>query len=144
MNEILMDMLANYGLTEVEGPESNERILEFFREIGYDWVTDDSSTAWCSAVLNYFAKKRGMERSGKLDARSWLKVGEMILDPEVGDIVVLWREKPESWKGHVGLFIARNVKYIYLLGGNQSNAINITAYPRDRVLGYRRLRKLPL
>ena len=144
MNEILHDMLANYGLTEVDGPKSNEKILEFFREIGYDWVTDDSTTAWCSAVLNYFAKVRGYERSGRLDARSWLKVGELILEPELGDVVVFWRGKPDGWEGHVGLYINSNLNYIYVLGGNQSNAINVMAYPRERLLGYRRLKKLPV
>lgn len=144
MNEILHDMLANYGLTEVDGPKSNEKILEFFREIGYDWVTDDSTTAWCSAVLNYFAKHRGYERSGKLDARSWLKVGDIILEPELGDIVVFWRNSYDSWEGHVGIFINRNVTHVWCLGGNQNNGINISAYPRDRVLGYRRLKKLPV
>ena len=144
MNEILHDMLANYGLTEVDGPKSNEKILEFFREIGYDWVTDDSTTAWCSAALNYFAKVRGYERSHKLDARSWLKVGELILEPELGDVVVFWRDRPDSWKGHVGLFIAQSLRYVYCLGGNQGNSISIDAYPRDRVLGYRRLKKLPV
>ena len=142
MNEILRDMLSNYGLAEVDGPNSNPKIIEFFREIGYDWVTDDSATAWCSAVVNYFAKKNGYQRSGKLDARSRLKVGERILEPELGDIVVFWRGSPDSWKGHVGLFINQTTEFVYCLGGNQSNEIRISAYRRDTVLGYRRLKKI--
>jgi uncharacterized protein (TIGR02594 family) len=141
MNEVLSDFLSNYGLSEIDGPLSNSKIMEFFEEIGFDWVTDDS-TAWCSAALNFFAKKHGYERSGKLDARSWLKVGEITLAPKLGDVTVLWREKPESWKGHVGLFINKNDKYIWLLGGNQNNSISISAYPIDRVLGYRKLKKI--
>lgn len=140
MNEILRDMLSNYGMSEVDGPLSNPDIMAFFHEIGFDWVEDDS-TSWCSAVINFFAKRHGYERSGSLAARSWLKVGEIVLTPQLGDIVVFWRESFMSWKGHVGIYINSNEKYIYTLGGNQSNQINITPYSRERLLGYRRLRK---
>ena len=140
MTEILTEMLSHYGLSEIAGGQHNPEILEFFKDIGFDWVKDDE-TAWCSASLNYFAKKHYFERSGKLDARSWLKVGELVLEPELGDVVVFWRESPESWKGHVGLYINHNDKYIWTLGGNQNNSISIVAYPRERLLGYRRLRK---
>jgi uncharacterized protein (TIGR02594 family) len=141
MNEILTDMLRNYGLSEIDGPLSNAEIMDFFHDIGFDWVTDDS-TAWCSAAINFFAKRHGYERSGALDARSWLKVGEIVLEPEMGDIVVFWRESYQSWKGHVGIYINSNEKYVWSLGGNQNNSISIVAYPRDRLLGYRRLSKI--
>lgn len=141
MNEILQEMLSNYGLSEVAGGQHNPQILEFFAEIGFDWVKDDE-TAWCSAAINFFAKKHMYERSGKLDARSWLRVGEIVLEPQLGDVVVFWRESYDSWKGHVGLYINHNDKYIWCLGGNQGNSISITAYPRNRLLGYRRLRKI--
>lgn len=141
MNEILTEMLSNYGLSEITGDKHNPEILAFFAEIGFDWVKDDE-TAWCSAALNFFAKKHGYERSGKLDARSWLKVGELVLEPTMGDIVVFWRESYASWKGHVAIYINSNEKYIWCLGGNQNNSISITAYSRDRLLGYRRLKRL--
>lgn len=142
MNEIMRDMLMNYGLSEVDGPLSNPEILKFFHEIGFTWVEDDSQTAWCSAVLNYFAKKYGYERSMQLDARSWLKVGTTVLEPKMGDVVVFWRESPDSWKGHVAIYINHNTKYVWCLGGNQGNSISIAAYPRERLLGYRRLSKI--
>ena len=117
--------------------------MKYYETCSYrDWETDDSATAWCSAVVNYFAKKNGYERSCKLDARSWLKVGELILEPELGDIVVFWRGSPDSWKGHVGVFITQTTELVYCLGGNQSNEIRISAYRRDTVLGYRRLKKI--
>ena len=141
MNEILQEFLTNYGLSEIDGPLSNPQIMSFFEEIGFNWVTDDS-TAWCSAALNFFCKRHGYERSGALDARSWLKVGELILEPQLGDIVVFWRGSYIGWQGHVGLFINKNIKYVFTLGGNQGNSISIAPYSIDKVLGYRRLHKL--
>ena len=142
MNELLIELLKFYGLKEVFGPESNPEILKMFKEIGYSWVKDDSTTAWCSAALNYFCKKLGYERSGKLDARSWLKTGYEVKEPNIGDIVVFWRNKINSWEGHVGLYINEEKEGIYTLGGNQENMIKISPYPKSRVLGYRRLRKI--
>ncbi len=141
MEEILLEMLKHYGMKEIAGNKHNPEILAMFAEIGFDYVKDDE-TSWCSASLNYFCKKLGYERSGALDARSWLKMPIKILKPSLGDIVVFWRESPESWKGHVGLFIAQDLTNVYVLGGNQGNMINISAYPRDRVLGYRQVHKL--
>ena len=144
MQEILNEMLSNYGMQEVAGGESNPEILAMFDELGYDWVTDDSTTAWCSAALNYFCKKLGYERSGDLIARSWLKLPVYVLKPTMGDIIVLWRESEESWKGHVGIFISEDKerKRVYILGGNVNDMISIASYSSERILGYRKLRKL--
>jgi hypothetical protein len=57
-----------------------------------------------------------------------------------GDIVVFWRESIKSWKGHVGFYIREKDGWIYTLGGNQANQVKISAYPKSRVLSYRRLR----
>jgi uncharacterized protein (TIGR02594 family) len=70
-------------------------------------------------------------------AKSWLGVGRPVDQPHLGDVVVLWREHPKSWKGHVGLFIRQTPNWVYLLGGNQGNRVSIQAYRRHRVLGYR-------
>lgn len=87
--------------------------------------------------------KARVERSGAMNARSWLLVGEEIVDPKLGDIVVFWRESLESWKGHVGIFIgfSEDKRRVFCLGGNQRNKVCILPYDAERVLGYRRLKK---
>ncbi len=140
MTDILLAALEHYGMKEVDGLDSNPEIIAMGKELGYD-IADDSTTAWCSLAVNYFAKKCGYEYSGKLDARSWLKMPVVVLKPTLGDIVVFWRNDPSSWEGHVGWFINWNQKYIWVLGGNQSNSLSITAYPRERLLGVRKLKK---
>jgi len=120
--------MSQYGITEVPGIEHNQEILKYFSEIGHEWV-----------FINWCAKKSCLPYSGKLDARSWLNVGTEVQEPVVGDIVVLWREKKNSWKGHVGIFVRVAGNSIYILGGNQNNSVNVRTYPKDRLLGYRRL-----
>jgi uncharacterized protein (TIGR02594 family) len=140
MTDLLLEMLSHYGMKEVDGPQSNPEIIAMGEDLGFD-IMDDSTTAWCSLALNYYAKKCGYEYTGDLAARSWLKVPIVVLKPTMGDVVVLWRESPSSWKGHVGLFVAWDDKYVWVLGGNTHNMIYISPYPRERLLGFRQLKK---
>lgn len=129
-----------YGLKEISGGNHNQTILDWFDAIGFSWIKNDE-TAWCGCFMNWVALKCGCERSFKLDARSWLRVGREVFDPEIGDIVVLWREHVSGWKGHVGLYAGKDLKEdIYIFGGNQNNEVNITLYDQERLLGYRRLK----
>ena len=138
--DLIKQALSQYGVKEIPGEENNPVILEYFKEIGHSWVQEES-TAWCSAYVNWCAKRTGYEYTGKLDARSWLSVGNVVTEPEVGDVVIFWRVKKDSWYGHVGFYISEDEHYIYVLGGNQSNMVNISPYPKYRLLGYRRLRE---
>ena len=133
--------LGEYGVMEIPGHMDNPDILKYFHEIGHEWVEHDE-TAWCSAYVNWVAKKEGCEYTGKLNARSWLDVGEIVLNFQLGDVAILWRENPSSWKGHVGFPIRKEGDTIWLLGGNQTNMVRISPYPYNRVLGYRRLDKI--
>lgn len=141
MEELLLFVLKHYGIKEVVGDVDNPDIVAMFKEIGFEWVKDDE-TSWCSASLNYFCKRTGFQRSGKLDARSWLKVGTEVKEPELGDIVIFWRNKIDSWEGHVAIFISKDKDFVYCLGGNQNNMLCIAPYPAYRVLGYRKLKKV--
>ncbi|OED45608.1 TIGR02594 family protein [Flavobacteriaceae bacterium (ex Bugula neritina AB1)] len=139
--DILKTALSQYGVKEIAGSKDNFRIVSYFDELGFNGSQLHDETAWCSAFANWVAKKCGYSFSGKLNARSWLNIGESTSKPAVGDIVVLWRESPDSWKGHVGFFIKETKSFVYILGGNQGNRVCIKAYPKDRVLDYKKLIK---
>lgn len=138
---IINKALSEYGVKEIVGAKDNQRIIKYFTDIGFNGQKLKDETAWCSAFVNWVAKTCGYEYSGKLTARSWLAVGQSVKQPKVGHVVVLWREDPNSWKGHVGFFIKETKKLVYVLGGNQRNMVCIKAYPKSRVLDYKKLRK---
>lgn len=141
MIDLLVEFLSHYGLKEADGLANNPEIISMGKEIGYD-IKDDSTTPWCSLLMNYVAKKCGYQYTGQLTARSWLKMPVMVLQPSVGDVVILSRGDPKGWEGHVGLFIKWDDKRVWVLGGNQGNEVNISVYQRDRVLGVRKLKKV--
>lgn len=134
--------LSQYGHKEVPGRAHNPHILKYFDATDSSAVAIADETSWCSAFANWCAREALLERSKKLNARSWLKVGIETKEPMLGDVVVFWRESPSSWKGHVALFIRQDDTHIYVLGGNQSNSVNISPYPKSQLLGFRRLKEL--
>lgn len=141
MNNLISVALSQYGVKEVKGSKDHPQIVNYFTSLGFDGEKFKDETAWCSAFANWVAKKAGYEHTNQLTARSWLSVGDSTTNPEPGDVVVLWRENPSSWKGHVGFLIKETRRYVYLLGGNQGNSVSIKAYPKNRVLDFRKLKK---
>ncbi len=145
MNTRLINIaLGEYGITELKGSHNHHpRILEYFKVSKHKWVKTDE-TAWCSAFANWVAIQAGCLYSGALNARSWLKVGQSVRTPKLGDVVVFWRESKTSWKGHVGFYIGMSddKQYIYCLGGNQNNQVCIKPYPVSQLLGFRDINKV--
>ena len=121
---------------EVPGPRANARIMEYFTATSLMPSSGDE-TAWCAAGVNWCLRMDGLTGTNTANARSFLRWGVTIPEPRRGAITVLWRESPQSWKGHVGFYTGGNSAQVYLLGGNQGNTWSIRAYDRERVLGYR-------
>jgi uncharacterized protein (TIGR02594 family) len=105
------------------------------REIVELISVDPARTPWCAAFLNAILEKIGYEGTGSNHARSFLKYGQSVKEPQVGDIVVLGK--------HVGIYegttYIRGKKYVAVLGGNQRNGVRVSYFPASRVLAYRRV-----
>ena len=135
------------GVKETPGIANDPQVMAMLR-LDAKWVERDE-TPWCSAFANYVCWLLRLPRSKSLAARSWLTVGLPILldDAEPGfDVVILTRGSgkqpgPTVLKapGHVGFFCAQEGEKIWMLGGNQSDAVTVAPYSAKRVLGVRRL-----
>jgi uncharacterized protein (TIGR02594 family) len=131
---------SEMGVAEVEGAGSNPRVMEYFRACGTsaDWVKGDD-TPWCGGFCGFLMREEGYPLPAEpLRARAWLDWGTRLEQPKPGCVVVISRgSDPKS--GHVGLFRqwSDDRSKIYLLGGNQGDAVTIAAFSADRVLGYR-------
>ena len=136
---IYMLARGELGITETPGPKTTPRIAEYWRVAGYD-LGDDVS--WCSGFVMALAILADADISGATPAsRSWLSVGAAVHDPQPGDVVVFWRGSRWGRSGHVGIFVRETPSRVYVIGGNQGfeGAVTETSFPRERVLGIRRL-----
>jgi uncharacterized protein (TIGR02594 family) len=140
MEKLLKIAFNELGIEEIIGQEHNPEILKYATETGIKGITSDE-IPWCSTFVNWVAWKAGLIQTGKPNARSWLNVGTKVTSPEPGDVVVFWRESPQSWKGHVGFFLGLSPdrKRVYCIGGNQGNRVSVSAYRINTVLSYQRL-----
>lgn len=127
-----------YGLNETRDRELIKDIM------GVDPVT----TEWCAAFVNMVLLEERLPTSESVTsnyllARSFLKYGEEVTEPQQGDIIVLPRGN-SGWQGHVGFYSSTSIsangtKMYNILGGNQNDAVNLKAFPASSVLSIRRV-----
>lgn len=133
------DIARGYiGLTEGPGPADNPKILEMYTSVGHDWVEHDA-VAWCAAFVGHCLEKAGIRSTRKLTARSYLDWGVPIdvANAQQGDIGVIPRGN-SSWQGHVFFIDRIEGKWVWGLGGNQDDAVNVKRYSIAKLLGVRR------
>ena len=126
---------AEIGVRGFAAGSSNPRITEY--HAGTNIGGYDDKANWCSSFVQWTLAQAGIAGTGSALARSWLAWGESRDEPRVGCIAVLWRDDPQSWRGHVGLFLRFEGDDVVLLGGNQLEAVREHRYPRSQVLAWR-------
>ena len=123
----------------------NPKVVAYFRDSGNPGVKSDT-TAWCAAFVGAMLARAGVKPTGKLNARSYLDWGVEVDPANImeGDVVV-FKRGTSSWEGHVG-FAAGKPKdgKIMVLGGNQSDAVNIKPQNMTAFLGARRAASKPV
>jgi uncharacterized protein (TIGR02594 family) len=127
------------GLREWPGPKSNPEIQEMFR-LAPDWLDqDDSKTAWCGIYRGHVGlmTSTGMP-AAHYRAASWLSWGEVveITNAVQGDTVITTRRGGN----HVALLDRFEDGRMWLLGGNQGNAVTIAPFAPSTVRGVRRFK----
>jgi len=121
------------GLHEIRGTEHSPEILGMWRAIKRSGIQSDE-VPWCAAFVGACLERAGIRSSRFESAASYLKWGVRLDGPTHGCIVVFSREGG----GHVGFVVGVDqTGKLLVLGGNQSDAVSVKAFPRKRVTGYR-------
>ena len=124
------------GVVEIPGPTDNPRIIEYHRCTTYDQDLISDEVPWCSSFVNWCMRESGYEGTKSALARSWLDWGKPLTTPQKGCIIITSRGK-NIQQGHVGFYYSETSTHIRILGGNQSNQVKISNYPKTDKLGYR-------
>ncbi|ECF1703339.1 TIGR02594 family protein [Salmonella enterica subsp. enterica] len=129
----IVEARKNLDVKEIKGARHAPEILQYWKDIQRGGIKDDE-TPWCAAFVGAMLERSGIQSSRFESAKSYLDWGNPLQEPAYGCIAVLTR----SGGGHVGFVVGRNAAGdLMILGGNQADAVNIKAFPRSRVSGYR-------
>lgn len=149
---MLLEALKLYGTLETPGTADNPVILAWADEIGAaertayakwaaSWYQDDS-TPWCGLFMAVCAVRsntgnRADRRPPEkyLSAAEWAKFGVKSPSAELGDVLVFRR----PGGGHVGLYVGEDAATYHVLGGNQSDTVNVSRIARARCVAVRRV-----
>ncbi|KUO61797.1 MAG: hypothetical protein APF80_00085 [Alphaproteobacteria bacterium BRH_c36] len=131
----LAEAWRELGQSEIAGPGHNPRITAFFRELGHEAHARDE-VAWCAAFAGACLERGGLASTRSLMARSYARFGEPIEEERLGAIAVLSRGNNPAF-GHVGFIVGWSKDRIWLLGGNQNDAVSVAGYERSRLVSLR-------
>lgn len=128
------------GTREIRGKKSNNVIMSWARKLGRSMTSiyTNDDIPWCGLFIAHIMNSNGIQVDieNPLGARNWLKFGEKC-DPQYGAVMVFWRGKKSGRKGHVGTYVSEDDTTYHILGGNQSNSVNVIRIAKNRFLGAR-------
>lgn len=117
--------------TEIPGTQSNSVILSWAKKIGGFVATyyKNDDIPWCGLFVAWCMKTNDIPITinNPLSALEWSKFG-IKTDPCYGCIMVFSR----TGGGHVGFYMSEDSDSYHILGGNQSNMVNITKVAKSR------------
>ncbi|MBU0699827.1 TIGR02594 family protein [bacterium] len=112
---------------------NNPRIIEYFVTTSFKAKTDE--TSWCSAFVNWCLQQVKIKGTNSAAAASWLNWGkESAVIP--GAITVIYNSNAKNSSlttsgNHVGFMEKETASHYRLLGGNQSNQVRVSSYPKS-------------
>lgn len=133
---MLLAMLSLYGTNEVPGDDNNPVIMGWADETNTTYPGD--VVAWCGLTVSVAAKRSGWDYhpgGNALWARNWALWGQPVPVERamLGDVLVFKRGSG----GHVALYVGEDNTHFHILGGNQSDTVNIVRKAKSEILAVR-------
>ncbi len=127
--------LARTPPVKERGTPPHPQIIKYFESTSYKAKTEEP---WCAAFVSFCMDKANVENRASARAADWITWGHSVSKPPYGAVAVL-SPLSSGASGHVGFVTALDSTHVELLGGNQSDALNRTRYPKSKVRDYRYL-----
>ena len=138
---------AYIGEYEIKGAKHNPLIIALWEaaeratKTNVSWLfpggKKNDEVAWCGAFLGGIFGQVGLGHKIPKEfyrAKEWENAGTKLTKPAYGCVVTFTRDGG----GHVGIVVGKTSKgMLKVLGGNQSDAVNIADFDPKRVTSYR-------
>jgi uncharacterized protein (TIGR02594 family) len=122
------------GLKEIPGPRHNQTIIRWLGKLKAWWSDDE--TPWCGVFV-----ARCMQESNLsypkfyMRAKAWSDYGSLLRRDRLAPGAILVFDRAGG--GHVGFYVGEDAGFYYVLGGNQSNAVNVMKLGKSRLVASR-------
>jgi len=127
---------AHIGLHEGVGDANNKTIMGWAKRFG-GWIASfykADSIPWCGLFVGAMLMEAGIKPPANLlGARQYERWGQPLKYGAPGAIVTFAR----AGGGHVGFYVAEDPDAYHILGGNQSDAVNIKRIAKSRATSIR-------
>lgn len=120
------------GVREIPGARHNPTIMGWVRQLGsrLGIPVKDDETPWCGTFAAWCMVSAGHEPPPiAVRASAWASWGRRLNGPRLGCVLVFTRKGG----GHVGFYIGEDRTHYHVLGGNQSNAVNVMRLEKSRL-----------
>lgn len=121
------------GTKETPGPSDNPTIVSWAKKIG-GWeggYYQHDEIPWCGLFVAHCLSENGVTPpKGFLSALAYKDWGDTC-DPAIPGTILVFGRKGG---GHVGFYVSEDDTAFHVLGGNQSDAVNITRVAKDRLV----------
>ena len=122
------------GLPEIKASNRHPTIDAWAKTLSGKWLLGQP---WCGTFCAQVFKEAGLEHKIPKEffrAKAWENAGTKLDKPAYGCVVTFTRDGG----GHVGIVVGKTkTGMLKVLGGNQSNAVNIADFDPKRVTAYR-------
>lgn len=136
--QILVQAKMLIGTKEIVGSIHSNIIMGWAKDLGLEKIYTSDEIAWCGLFMAQVCKRAGLETNltpkQSLWALNWSKFGTKQSVAMLGDVLTFKRKQG----GHVGIYVGEDEICYHILGGNQSNMVNITRIEKTRLNSIRR------
>jgi uncharacterized protein (TIGR02594 family) len=115
------------GVKEITGASAHPQIVAYHATTTLKATSDE--VPWCSSFVNWVMAKAKYPITKSAAAKSWATYGQSC-SLHVGSIVVFSRKGGH----HVGFCVGITPTTVLVLGGNQSNEVNVSRYRNDALI----------
>lgn len=115
------------GVKEIAGASAHPQIVAYHATTTLKATSDE--VPWCSSFVNWVMAKAKYPITKSAAAKSWANYGQSCtLHP--GCLVIFSRKGGH----HVGFCVSDTSTTVKVLGGNQSNEVNIASYRKENMI----------
>lgn len=122
------------GLKEIPGPRHNQTIIRWLGKLRAWWSDDE--TPWCGVFIAHCMQESWLPfPKFYMRAKAWSDYGSLLRRDRLAPGAILVFDRAGG--GHVGFYVGEDAGFYYVLGGNQSNAVNVMKLGKSRLVASR-------